>query len=156
MDHLHKRKIFMEIITAVDANKYYFKDGKNIHILKNINLHIESGDFTIITGTSGFGRTVLMRLFCGIEKPDRGNILFCGVDTKDLPGSRRRILLREIIGTIFQDGKLNPLVSILENVSSPLVLKGEKRKVALEKSYAILDVFGISELGSKKPGKLSR
>jgi ABC-type lipoprotein export system ATPase subunit len=64
-------------------------------------------------------------------------------------------LLRYIIGTIFQDEKLNPFVSILENISSPLISKGEKRKAALEKSNAILDSFGIGELGIKKPGKLS-
>jgi putative ABC transport system ATP-binding protein len=138
----------MEIITAIDANKHCFKDG--------INLHIESGDFIVITGPAGNDRTVLLRLFCGIEKPDKGKIFFCGVDTKNLSKSQHRILLRDVIGTIFQDEKLNPFISILENMSAPLISKGEKRKAALEKSYAILDNFGIGELGSKKPGKLSK
>jgi putative ABC transport system ATP-binding protein len=151
-----EKKMYGEMITAVDASKYCLKDGKNIHILKDINLHIESGDFIAITGTSGLGRTVLMRLFCGIEKPDEGNILFCDVDTKNLSKSQRRILMRETIGTIFQDEKLNPFVSVVENVSIPLILKGEKYKAALEKSRAILDNFGLGELGIKNPGELSK
>jgi len=146
----------MELITAVDANKYCHKEGKNLHELKNINLRIESGDFTAITGSSGSDRTILLRLLCGIEKPDKGNIFFCGVDTKDMSKGQRKKLYRYSIGTIFQDEKLNPFVSILNNVASPLILKGEKRREALEKSHAILDDFLISELESNKPCKLSK
>ncbi|MDR3336821.1 MAG: ATP-binding cassette domain-containing protein [Treponema sp.] len=99
----------MEIITAVNANKYCLEDGKKLHILKNINLHIENGDFVAITGSFGNSGTALLRLFCGIGKPDEGKILFCGVDTKDLSKRQHRILLRDIIETIFRDEKLrNP------------------------------------------------
>jgi putative ABC transport system ATP-binding protein len=145
----------MEIITAADVSKYRSKDGKNIHVLKNINLHIESGDFVAITGPSGNSITTLLRLFCGIVKPDEGKIFFCGLNTKELSKWQRKIIPRDVIGTIFQDEKLVPFVSILDNVSAPLISKGEKRKVALEKSYTILDNFGIGELGNKKTGKLS-
>jgi putative ABC transport system ATP-binding protein len=145
----------MEIITAVDVNKYCSKEGKDLHALKNINLHIESGDYVAITGSPENNRTALLRLFYGMEKPDKGKIFFCGIDTKEMPKIQPRILLRYIIGTIFQDERLNPFVSVLENISAPLISKGEKHKIALEKSYVILDSFGFGELGSKKPGKLS-
>jgi putative ABC transport system ATP-binding protein len=146
----------MEIITAVDVNEYCSKDGKIRHILKDINLRIESGDFIAITGSSGNGRTALLRLFCGIEKPDGGKLYFCGVDTKDLSKRQHRVMIRDIIGTIFQDEKLIPFVSILDNVAAPRILKGEKRKTALEKGHALLDSFGIKELEGRKPDDLSK
>jgi ABC-type lipoprotein export system ATPase subunit len=64
-------------------------------------------------------------------------------------------LHRHSIGAVFQGEKLNPFVSILNNVAAGLLTKRERRKAALEKSYALLDDFGIGELANKKPGKLS-
>jgi putative ABC transport system ATP-binding protein len=145
----------MEAITAVDVNKYFSKNGNKFQILKNVNLHIEWGDFTAITGSSQNDRTALLRLFCGIEKPDEGKIFFCGVDTKDLSKWQRRTISHELIETIFKNEKINPFVSILRNISAPLISKGEKHIVANKKSYTILDDFGINELWSKKLGKLS-
>jgi putative ABC transport system ATP-binding protein len=145
----------MEIITAVDVNKYCHKGGKKIHVLKNVNLHIEIGDFTVITGSSESDRTVLLHFLCGIEKPDKGNIFFCGIDTKKMAKWQYKNLHRYSIGTVFHDEKINPFLSIMDNVAAGLMIKGEKRKAALEKSYVLLDNFGVVELGNKKSSKLS-
>jgi ABC-type lipoprotein export system ATPase subunit len=76
------REMFMELIKTVDVTRNYLDENKSPRTLKNINLSIESGSFIAITGSPGSDRTVLLRLLCGIDKPDNGKLFFCGIDVK--------------------------------------------------------------------------
>lgn len=86
-------------------------------ILKNINLKIKKGDFVTLLGPSGSGKTTILRLIAGFEWATRGEILFQGLDIKDLPPHMRDV------STIFQDYALFPHLSVENNIKYGLKLK---------------------------------
>ena len=86
-------------------------------ILKNINLKIRKNDFVTLLGPSGSGKTTILRLIGGFEWATRGEILFNGLDIKDLPPHMRDV------STIFQDYALFPHLSVENNIKYGLKLK---------------------------------
>ncbi|WP_455477921.1 cell division ATP-binding protein FtsE [Bartonella sp. B10] len=99
--------------------------GMGSEILRDISFHIPAGSFQFLTGASGAGKTSLMRLMFLALKPTRGHIDLFGTDTALL---RRQELpaLRQRIGVVFQDFRLLDHMTIYENVSLPLRIKGQE------------------------------
>jgi NitT/TauT family transport system ATP-binding protein len=123
-----------------------YKQFKDLVVLKDINLHVEEGEFICAVGASGSGKSTLLRAIAGLEVPTAGEIRVDGIKVIG-PGADR--------GMVFQHYTLYPWLNVLENVSFGLDLQGiktlEKRQLA---SY-YLDVVGLTNFAKALPKELS-
>lgn len=114
--------------------------------LKDINLHVESGEFVCAVGASGSGKSTLLRLIAGLDTPTAGEILVDG-DEITGPGADR--------GMIFQSYTLYPWMTVLENVSFGLKLQGLSRRQRQQQAVGYLEVVGLSQFAKALPKELS-
>lgn len=143
------------LIELEGVKKDYPLGKTTVHALKNISLSIEEGEFSVIAGPSGSGKTTLLNLMGLLDHPTEGKILFEGNDVSKISDSDATRLRKTRIGFIFQTFNLIPVLTALENVELPLILKGvhsrERRKIALK----IMKEAGISDIAEHRPDELS-
>ncbi|SNB45285.1 cell division ATP-binding protein FtsE [Geobacter sp. DSM 9736] len=122
--------------------------------LNGVNLTIRKGDFTFLTGVSGAGKSTLLKLVYGALEPSRGQVIVDGQNLSRL--SRSQIpALRRTIGVVFQDFKLLPNRTVLENVSITLEVLGWGKKEIGKKVYHILKQMGMEQKLHVTPLRLS-
>jgi NitT/TauT family transport system ATP-binding protein len=114
--------------------------------LKNINLHVEEGEFVCAVGASGSGKSTLLRLIAGLETPTAGEVLVDGVRVIG-PGCDR--------GMVFQSYTLYPWMNVLENVEFGLKLQGVAKAKRRQQAGYYLDVVGLSGFAKALPKELS-
>ncbi|MDE4133885.1 ABC transporter ATP-binding protein [Phaeobacter sp. QD34_3] len=138
----------MAILTFDNVSKSFGTGTSETHVLKNINLEVEEGEFLVLLGFSGTGKTTLINLMAGLDKPSRGKVSFRG-KTIDGPGPER--------GVIFQSYSLMPWLTVAGNVRLavdtvyPKMPKAEKdAKVA-----HYIQMVGLSHAASRRPAELS-
>lgn len=123
-------------------------------ILSGVNLHLEPGSFTFITGPSGAGKTSFLGLLSLLQTPTEGTLELLGEDATLLP---REALpeMRRKIGTVFQEFELLDHLTVAENVGLSLKMQGESNKMIIEKVDELLSWVGLEGLGNAKPPILS-
>ena len=122
--------------------------------LSDITLELEAGEFVFLTGPSGAGKTTLLRLLLGAELPTRGQILVEGRNLARL-GRRGVTDLRRRIGMVFQDSKLLPAATVLDNVAIAAEAVGEARRDARSHAFTLLRDLGLKDLVDRYPPSLS-
>lgn len=122
--------------------------------LSDINLKIPKGDFVFLTGQSGAGKSTLLKLLYADLMPTRGQVLIDGVNLSRLNRSQVP-QLRRSIGVVFQDYKLLPNRTVLENVAITLEVLGWGKKDIGKKVYHILKRMGIEDKVNSTPLRLS-
>jgi cell division transport system ATP-binding protein len=122
--------------------------------LSDINLKIPKGDFVFLTGQSGAGKSTLLKLLYADLVPTQGQVLIDGVNLSRL--SRSQVpLLRRSIGVVFQDYKLLPNRTVLENVAITLEVLGWGKRDIGKKVYHILKQMGLEDKVNSTPLRLS-
>jgi len=122
--------------------------------LRDVSLVLEKGDFVFLTGSSGAGKTSLLRLLFGAESPSAGQILVAGRNITRLPASQIPQLRRQI-GVIFQDFKLLPERTVFENVAIALEIAGVSRSEIRTRVWSMLKRLGLAHRIDHKPRMLS-
>ncbi len=117
-----------------------------LETLAEINMRLLPGEIVVILGPSGCGKSTLLHLVAGLIRPDRGRIL---IEDTDWTGRSGRV------GYMQQKSLLLPFASVLDNVSLPLVLKGDSRSLARSKAGKQLEYFGLAGFESYYPQQLS-
>ena len=138
-----------------NLQKNFTTAGGEITILQQINVKIIAGERVAVVGTSGAGKTTLMHILGGLDRPTRGEILFEGESIFALRGAALDAFRNRTIGFIFQFHQLLPEFSALENVMMPLLIGGVPRAEASEKASSILNEVGLAHRMTHKPGALS-
>jgi spermidine/putrescine transport system ATP-binding protein len=121
----------------------------DFHVLKNVTIHIQGGEFFSLLGPSGCGKTTLLRILAGFENPAAGLVYINGANILPLPPNKRHTNM------IFQNYALFPHLTVFENVAFPLRLKklsGREIDVRVEKYLALTKLAGQEY---KKPAQLS-
>lgn len=126
------------------------------YVLKNINMKIDQGDYIIIRGVSGAGKTSLLRVIGLISQPSKGNIYF--LDRKiDRNSFKEKTMLRaRYYGLMIQGEELIDTLNIYENIDITYALKEKDKKVRRKKIEYLLEKFNILNLKDKYPGELSQ
>lgn len=143
------------MIKLVKVNKYYQTDEENLHVLKNINLFISSGEMIAIMGPSGSGKSTLINLLGFIDKKFEGEYLFEG---KALFSSSDDILSKirnQTVGFVFQNFSLIENNTVFENVELPLLYNGYGPHQTKEKVFTALEKVGLEDKAMKYPKQLS-
>ena len=139
------------IIEVVDFHKSFNK--RKVH--EGVNFYVRQGECLGLIGGSGTGKSVLLRSLVGLEKPDRGQILFKGKDIAPLKESDL-VEVRKKIAYVFQGGALFDSMTVYENLAYPLREHFQfKEKEIAEKIRAQLEEFGLPEAENLYPGNLS-
>lgn len=128
-------------------------EGK-IEVLKNISLDINKGEIFGIIGLSGAGKSTLVRCINLLEKPTSGDIIFDGMNMRDLR-PRELLKVRQSIGMVFQSFNLLSQRTALKNVCYPLEIARVSRVEAREKAVKLLELVGLSDKLNAYPSQLS-
>ena len=130
--------------------------GENsLHVLKNVSLQVERGEFVSILGASGSGKSTLMNLIGCMDTLDTGRYTIDGISVERSEPDVLAAIRNEKIGFIFQKYHLIPKYSVLQNVMMPLLIRGTDRKTAQEKAEEILELVGLRQRKIHKPNELS-
>jgi len=129
--------------------------GEQIHVLKNINLSIQKGDFVAIVGQSGSGKSTLMNIIGCLDTQTSGLYKIGGLDTSGMDKDALSQLRCEIFGFIFQRYNLLNSLSVIDNVSLPSIYYGMEKKTREKKAYNLLRDLNLEQKAHDKPNKLS-
>lgn len=143
----------MIIIALENINKFYGEKENRQHVLKNINLQINEGEFVSIIGQSGSGKTTLLNIIGGLDTADSGKILVNGNDYSNCNDKNMSMYRRKILGIVFQKFNLIPSLTVYENIVMPIIL--DNGTVDDNHIEELLHLLGISEKKNKFPDKLS-
>jgi cell division transport system ATP-binding protein len=128
--------------------------GTGPEVLKDLNLTLETGSFSFLTGASGAGKTSLMRMLFLALKPTRGMISLFGENIGALPRSRLPDMRRRI-GVVFQEFRLLDHLTTFENVALPLRIRGGKLADYQDNVMELLDWVGLDHHANSYPPVLS-
>ena len=143
------------MIELKDIYKIYSDGDSEIRALDGVNLHISSGEFVAIVGSSGSGKSTCMNIIGCLDIPTSGVYTLNGVDVSTMGENELARVRNRELGFIFQQYNLIPKLNLLENVELPLIYRGispEKRK---KMAMASLERVGLGDRYKKFPSQLS-
>ena len=126
-----------------------------VRALRGIDMTVGRGEFVAVVGPSGCGKSTLINLIAGLETPTDGTIVIDGEPIERLSEDELAVMRRRHVGIVFQFFNLLEGMSVLENVSLPMVVAGSSRKQADSRAMDLLDLLGIADKAPKTPGVLS-
>ncbi|MEE4358522.1 MAG: ABC transporter ATP-binding protein [Desulfococcaceae bacterium] len=143
----------MPVIESRKLKKSYRLQAREILILDEIDLAVESGEFLVISGNSGSGKTTLLSLLSGLDRPDSGSVFIQDKEISLLSEEEMAPLRNRIFGFVFQSFHLIPSLTALENVMLPAELC--KDSAAREKAVRLLERVGLGQRHANFPPQLS-
>jgi putative ABC transport system ATP-binding protein len=143
------------ILSVRGLSKTYDPASARSVVLDAIDLDVAAGQVVVLLGASGSGKSTLLNLISGIDRPDSGKVLIDGVDITRLSETERTLFRRDHIGIVFQFFNLIPTLTVLENVTLPLELSGERRQDAEQRAVALLLRVGLADRAKDFPDRLS-
>jgi putative ABC transport system ATP-binding protein len=120
-----------------------------------VDLVLGDGDYVAIMGESGIGKSTLLNLIAGLDRPDAGSISVGGQDLAGLDDNALTLLRRGRIGFVFQAFHILPYLDVAHNVALPLVLLGVGRDESRRRTQAMLAAVGLTDRGASMPRELS-
>lgn len=145
----------MTVLLAREIKKSFNIGNSEFWALKGINFHIDEGEFVAIMGTSGSGKSTLLNIMAGLDQPTSGEVVLNGTILSSLSESQRTDLRRQQIGFIFQSFHLVPVLTALENVTLPYLLKNKRNKSLELYAKRMLDLLGLHDKYHSYPAELS-
>ncbi len=152
MENEKQKEIADRVITIRDLYKSF---GSN-HVLRGVNLDLNKGENVVVLGRSGTGKSVLIKIICGLLKQDSGEVNVLGNDVEKL-GDKDLRDMRLKIGFSFQNSALYDSMTVRENLEFPLVRNAKhiKRKEIDESVDKVLTAVGLEQTKDQMPSELS-
>lgn len=143
------------VIQVKNLYKIYRVGDSKVRALNGVSLTIYKGEFCSIVGTSGSGKSTMLNMLAGLEKPTKGEIIVGGEHLEQMNESQLVQFRREHVGFIFQSFNLLGTMDAKENVALPLVFRGVPKKERLEKADRMLDLVGLPKHKDHRPNEMS-
>jgi ABC-type lipoprotein export system ATPase subunit len=143
------------LVQMSGIQRTYLRGSETIHALDGLDLNLARGSFTLLVGPSGGGKSTLLHVLGGIDRPTAGHVQVNGWALENASESQLTRFRRENVGFIFQFYNLLPFISALENVALPLLALGRSRPAALREAEAWLERVGLDGRKLHKPAELS-
>jgi putative ABC transport system ATP-binding protein len=142
-------------VSLRDVVKTYRRGRESVEVLHHLSLEVPNGEFLALMGPSGSGKTTILNLVGGLDRANSGEVLVGGEDLQRLSGSQLAKWRSTHVGFVFQFYNLMPMLSAAANVELPLLLTNLSRAERKRHVAIALDVVGLSERASHKPGEMS-
>ena len=136
-------------------NKDYIVGGEVVHILKDIDLTLEEGEFLSVLGPSGSGKSTLMNIIGCLDTPTSGRYVLRGREVEELDETELAAVRSHEIGFIFQNSQLLPRLSARKNVELPLIYAGVTPGMRKKMAREMLERVGLSDRMDHMPNQLS-
>jgi putative ABC transport system ATP-binding protein len=143
------------VIRLQDVRKEYVVGDSHIHALDGVSLTVSPGEFVCISGRSGSGKSTMLNMLAGLEKPTSGEIVILDKHIENMSESARIRFRRQYIGFVFQSYNLMPQYTAVENVELPLMLRGIGKRERRKQALAVMEQVGIVSHAEHKPSELS-
>ncbi len=144
------------VLKAENLGKTYPVPGKGeLRVFEGLDIELERGDLIAIMGVSGVGKTTLLNLLGGLDRPSEGRVLIEGREVFSRQSRETAAVRNRKIGFVFQFHNLLPEFTAVENISFPLLIGGMRRKEAMERASALLREVGLEGKEQQRPGQLS-
>ena len=143
----------MSFVTFENVSKFYQMGEHKIAAANQVSFEIEKGEFAVIVGPSGAGKTTVLNMLGGMDTCDSGSILVDGTDITKLRKRKLAAYRRFDIGFVFQFYNLIPVLNVVENITLPVLMDG--RKVNDARLQELLDTLGLRGREKHLPNQLS-
>jgi putative ABC transport system ATP-binding protein len=144
------------LIVLTNVTKSFTLPSGTFQALKNVGIQIQKGQLIAITGKSGSGKSTMLNIIAGIDKPTQGSVSINGVQVEKLSESDLATWRGKNIGVVFQFFQLLPALTILENVMLPMdFCNSYPKNERSERALALLEQVNIKEQADKLPSTLS-
>ena len=144
-----------EFFRMTDVNKFYPMGEEQAHILKNVNLKIEAGEYLSVLGPSGSGKSTLMNIIGCLDTATSGKYILEGQEIEELTEVELAQIRSSKIGFIFQNSQLLPRLTAQKNVEMPLIYAGVPPRERKRRACEMLERVGLSDRMQHYPNQLS-
>ena len=143
----------MEILRVEHLSRIYGKGETEVRALDDVSFTMEKGEMTAVMGRSGSGKSTLLHLVGGVDRPDGGKIFVEGREVYHRSQKEMAIFRRRKVGLIYQFYNLIPVLNVVENITLPLRLDGQK--INEEYLERLLHILGLADRKKHLPRQLS-
>ncbi len=143
------------VVELRGLSKSFIEAERTRVVLESVNLTIENGEFVTLLGHSGSGKSTMLNLISGIERPSAGGVTIRGVPITELSERERTLFRRDHLGFVFQFFNLIPTLTVLENVTLPRELAGDESVQVEAAAMRLLQLVGLEDRRDTFPDKLS-
>lgn len=133
-------------VTIKNLSKSYSINGRHLNVLQGVSNHVEAGEILAVVGASGSGKTTLLRVLAGLEDADRGDVMIDGRPVRGVGADR---------AVIFQEPRLLPWLTVLDNVAFPLENRGLSQVQARNQARHYVELVGLGDFTEALPSQLS-
>lgn len=152
---MKEKKNINNMIMLNHINKYYQIGENKLHVLKDISLEVQEGEFLAVLGPSGSGKSTLMNIIGCMDISDTGEYYLDGMSIHNTKEKKLVRVRNEKIGFIFQKYHLIQTYNVKQNIVMPLLMRGKTLKEAFDDSKEIIEMLGLSERLEHRPRELS-
>lgn len=143
------------MLRVANMKKSFQTDGGAVDVIRDLNLEIEKGEFAVIMGSSGSGKSSLLYLLCGLDQADSGSIKLAGTELDGLNEEQLAVLRRDGVGFVFQDFNLVGHLTLLENILVAGHLGRGDKKDLPQRARQLMALVGIEQLADRLPSRVS-
>ncbi|HVN72174.1 MAG TPA: ABC transporter ATP-binding protein [Desulfomonilia bacterium] len=143
------------VLIVEDLHKSFRKGPEVIEVLRGVNLDVRKAEGIAVVGASGSGKSTMLHLLGGLEKPNSGSITYSDCDISAMNERDIARFRNTKIGFVFQFHYLLPEFTALENVMVPALLSSKMSRQIRQRSEELLDMVGLADRRTHKPGELS-